>query len=138
MTWEGTDNQPGESGAALVAFSGGPAAERIRARAPAEREEAYAGALERLYPGYRAARSATRFMDWPGTAWTETGYSFPAPGEVTAVGPLLARGLPAEAPRLHFAGEHACYRFVGYMEGALQSGIDVARRIVAPAEALAR
>jgi monoamine oxidase len=32
---------------------------------------------------------------------------------------------------LHFAGEHACYKFVGYMEGALNSGVAVAKRIAA-------
>ena len=35
-------------------------------------------------------------------------------------------------------GEHTCYKFVGYMEGALQSGISAARRLVktdAPATA---
>jgi monoamine oxidase len=32
--------------------------------------------------------------------------------------------------RLHLAGEHTCYAFVGYMEGALQSGVRVAQRIV--------
>jgi monoamine oxidase len=30
---------------------------------------------------------------------------------------------------MHFAGEHTCYKFVGYMEGALSSGVSVARRI---------
>ena len=28
---------------------------------------------------------------------------------------------------LHFAGEHTCYAFVGYMEGALNSGASLAR-----------
>jgi monoamine oxidase len=43
------------------------------------------------------------------------------------VGPILHAGLG----RLHFAGEHACYKFVGYMEGALNSGVSVAKRIAA-------
>ncbi len=30
---------------------------------------------------------------------------------------------------LHFAGEHTCYAFVGYMEGALNSGASLARRL---------
>ena len=29
--------------------------------------------------------------------------------------------------RMHFAGEHCCYQFVGYMEGALHSGANLAR-----------
>ena len=35
-------------------------------------------------------------------------------------GPILAAGLG----RLHFAGEHTCLKFVGFMEGAVQSGRD--------------
>jgi hypothetical protein len=31
--------------------------------------------------------------------------------------------------RVHFAGEHTCYAFTGYMEAALQSGIRVAEQI---------
>jgi monoamine oxidase len=64
-------------------------------------------------------------MNWPSDPQTLAGYSFPAPGQVTTVGPLLAKGLG----RLHFAGEHACYKFVGYMEGALTSGATVALRL---------
>jgi monoamine oxidase len=33
--------------------------------------------------------------------------------------------------RLHIVGEHACYKFVGYMEGGLNSGAAVARRLAA-------
>ena len=46
-------------------------------------------------------------------------------GQVTTVGPILYKGLN----RLHFAGEHASYKFVGYMEGALNIGAAVAQRL---------
>jgi len=42
------------------------------------------------------------------------------------MGPLLQNGIGG---RLHFAGEYACYKFAGYMEGALNSGVAVARRL---------
>jgi hypothetical protein len=45
--------------------------------------------------------------------------------EVTTVGPLLYAGV---GDRLHFAG-NTCYKFVGYMEGALNSGASIARRL---------
>ena len=64
-------------------------------------------------------------MKWPEEPWALTGYSFPAPGQVTTVGPLLAQ--PHLDGSLHIAGEHACYKFVGYMEGALQSGLRAAK-----------
>jgi monoamine oxidase len=124
MTWDGTDGQPG-AGAALVAFSGGPAAEQTREWAPASRIEQHVAALEKMYRGIRPAFVRARYMDWPGDAWTKGSYSFPAPGQVTSQGPTLRQGIG----RLHFAGEHSSYGFMGYMEGALESGAAAARRI---------
>jgi monoamine oxidase len=126
MTWDGTDNQLEGPGAALVAFSGGPAADACR-RYPnsLERDKAYARELERIYPGYGANFLKSIFMDWPSDIWTLAGYSFPAPGQVTTVAPLLHKGIG----RLHFAGEHASPAFVGYMEGALNSGASLAQRL---------
>jgi monoamine oxidase len=126
MTWEGTDGQDGAGEVVMVGFSGGPAAEVLAALPAVEREEACLAELERLYPGLRehlAGKSA--FMDWTKEPWTRAGYSFPAPGQITTQGPVLRRGLG----KLHFAGEHTCYKFVGYMEGALESGAGLARRI---------
>jgi monoamine oxidase len=124
-TWEATNNQPGDSGACLTAFSSATAAETIRQWQTAERTEKYLAALERLYPGIREQFVQARFMDWPSDQWTQAGYSFPAPGQVTTIGPILRKGVG----RLHFAGEHTCPAFVGYMEGALNSGVALARRI---------
>jgi monoamine oxidase len=124
-TWEATAGQPGP-GTVLTAFSGGPAATVCRRRWAQDRGKAYREALEVLYPHYAEHCTVACFLDWPGDPWTQAGYSFPAPGQVTALGPLLHSGLG----RLHFAGEHACYKFVGYMEGALSSGVAVARRLV--------
>ena len=124
MTWDGTDGQPG-AGAALVAFSGGPAAEVTREWSPATRIEQHVATLEKMYRGIRPAFVRARYMDWPGDAWTKGSYSFPAPGQVTSQGPTLRQGIG----RLHFAGEHSSYGFMGYMEGALESGAAAARRI---------
>ncbi|MFN0131213.1 MAG: flavin monoamine oxidase family protein [Phycisphaerales bacterium] len=125
MTWDGTDNQGDDGPACLIAFSGGPAAERARGRSREERDAAYKKAYEDLYPGFGDQFVGARFMDWPGDPWTQAGYSFPAPGQITAMGPTLHKGVG----KLHFAGEHACYKFVGYMEGGLNSGASLARRI---------
>jgi len=65
-------------------------------------------------------------MDWPSDPWVKGSYSFPAPGEVTTLGPQLQQPLGG---RVYLAGEHTCYAFVGYMEGALQSGARAAKRI---------
>ncbi len=125
MIWEATDNQEGEQGAALVGFSGGPSAEQVRKIPAAQRQKSLAAIMEKLYPDYGTNLVKTRYMDWPSDPWTLAGYSFPAPGQVTAIGPLLYKGLG----RLHFAGEHTSYKFVGYMEGALNSGAALAMRL---------
>lgn len=127
MTWDGTDNQGSDAnGALLMGFSGGPAAEHFIGEHRRKGERAFIDALEEVYPSLPANFARGRFMNWPADPWTRGGYSFPAPGQITKVGPLLHAGLG----RLHFAGEHTCYKFVGYMEGALNSGAAVAKRLV--------
>jgi monoamine oxidase len=127
LTWHGTDGQTGPGGEALVAFSGGPAADQCRAWTAAQRNESYLAELQKVYRGIRPSFVRARFMDWPGDTWVKASYSFPAPGQVTSQGPTLKQGIG----RLHFAGEYCSYAFMGYMEGALNSGAAAARRIAA-------
>lgn len=119
FTWEGTDGQTGGSSAVMVAFSVGPSSDAVRAIPADERGAPYLRMLSKRYENFSTAFSASRFMDWPATEWTKAGYSFPAPGQVTAMSPLMQQGLGG---KIHFAGEHTCHKFVGYMEGALTSG----------------
>jgi monoamine oxidase len=125
MTWDGTDNQTAGEGACLTVFSGGPASEACRQWKTEERAEKYLLELERMYPDIRKNFQKSRFMDWPSEFYTNASYSFPAPGQITTMGPILREGLG----HLHFAGEHASYKFVGYMEGALNAGASLALRM---------
>ena len=70
------------------------------------------------YPRTRSSFVKARVRDWPSDPWVKASYSLPAPGQVT-MGPLMAQPVGG---RLHLAGEHTGYAFVGYMEEALQSG----------------
>jgi monoamine oxidase len=124
MTWEQTAGQRGP-GECLCAFSAGPAAEAARALAPEDRSLMYRQTLNELYPGIDKVFAGGAYFDWPGDPATAAGYSFPAPGQVTTIGPLLQK----PHGRIHFAGEYASYKFAGYMEGALSTGVAVARRI---------
>lgn len=124
MTWHATDGQRGP-GEALVAFSGGPAADVTRGWTSAERNAKYLAELRKVYKGIDASFVKARYMDWPSDPWSKASYCFPAPGQVTAQGPTLRNGVG----RLHFAGEYASYAFMGYMEGALNAGAAVAARI---------
>ena len=125
MTWDGTDGQPAGAAAAMVAFSGGNAADQCREWRPESRAESYLAAIEKVYRGIRSNFVKYRFMDWPSDPWSKGSYSFPAPGQVTSQGPTLRQGIG----RLHFAGEYTSYGFMGFMEGALESGAAVAARI---------
>ena len=125
MSWHATDNQGDNPPFGMVVFSGGPAAEAVRRYAPERRDELYRQTMERLYPGYSDNFVQARFMNWPSDPFAMAAYSFPAPGQVTTVGPLLQQGIG----KIHFAGEHCSYKFVGYMEGALNSGVSLAKRL---------
>ncbi|MGH9310951.1 MAG: FAD-dependent oxidoreductase [Vicinamibacterales bacterium] len=124
LTWHATDGQRGP-GEAMVAFSGGPAADICRGWTAAQRDKNYLAELNKVYKGFSSSFLRARFMDWPSDTWAKASYSFPAPGQVTTQGPTLRKGIG----RLHFAGEYTSYAFMGYMEGALNSGAAAARRI---------
>lgn len=125
LTWEDTGNAAEEGGVCLTLYGGGPSAETAIAWSADEREKKYLEELESLYPGAREQFVKGKFINWLADPYARGSYSFPAPGEVTTFGPRLLDGLG----RLHFAGEHCCYAFIGYMEGALQSGARLARHM---------
>jgi monoamine oxidase len=131
MTWDGTNDQgpvdATTNGAVLIGFAGGSTCEKSLGLKKAERDKIFAELLNQLYPGFSEQFVKSFYMDWPNQPWTRAGYSFPAPGQVTTVGPLMDSA--HLGGKLHLAGEHTCYKFPGYMEGALQSGIRIARRL---------
>jgi monoamine oxidase len=128
MTWRGgepaaaSDKEP----ACLTVFSGGQAAQTWLNLTPAQRKELANRELNALFPGFTAHNEQQVFCGWPLEPWTRCGYSAPAPGQVTRVYPRLERGWQ---DRLFFAGEYASPGFYGYMEGALNSGAVLARRL---------
>jgi monoamine oxidase len=124
MTWQATEGQKGP-GRAMVAFSGAHNADVIRGWTPERRCEDVVTKLGQVYKTLDKNLIDSRFFNWPSDPWTRASYAFPACGEITRAGKILKEGVG----RLHFAGEHTCYAFIGYMEGALQSGIQAARKI---------
>jgi len=125
LTWQSTEEQQGP-GHALAAFSGAEQAVECMRWQPEERTAAYVRELSRAYPGARQALVDARFKNWPDNPFVRASYAFPAPGEISRWGPVFEQGVG----HLHFAGEHTCYAFVGYMEGALQSGIRACNRLM--------
>ncbi len=134
VTWEGTDNQiaPPERPVELSLFAGADAAkEALKRYQPGNQKKVdafYAQQIGGVYKGYvEHLADEPEFMAWPRDEWTAAGYSCPAPGEVCRAGPLLAKGFK---DRLFFAGEHTCFAYFGYMEGALQSGARVGAAVI--------
>jgi monoamine oxidase len=125
LTWEATNNQPGEEEAALVLFSGDRGGDTCRSWSPEDRVVNYLREVDRLFPGIVQEYERGRFMDWLNDPYTRGSYAFPAPGEVCVAGPVLYEGIG----RLRFAGEHCSYAFTGYMEGALNAGVALAKRM---------
>jgi monoamine oxidase len=125
ITWETTEANTNPD-FAMVAFSGSSHAARCVKWPARQRRSNYLAALGPPYPRIAPALKRDRFMNWPKEPWTEASYYFPRLGEVTEWGPFFKSGYE---DWLHFAGEHTCYAFVGYMEGALNSGYRLARRI---------
>lgn len=126
MCWESTANRQVEP-KVLMSFSGGPSAELSAEVWKKEGDAGYQKALENLFPGYQKAVLKTRFVNWPADPWALGGYSFPAPGQLIHTGPILQNGIQN---RLYFAGEYTSWKFVGYMEGALSSGVRVAKQLL--------
>lgn len=78
-----------------------------------------------MLPHFAESLHELRTVDWSQELYFGGCYSFPAPGAVTKVMPVLCQGLG----NLYFVGEHCDAAFVGYMEGALASGLRVAETI---------
>lgn len=125
VTWDPTSGQDDGDEAALTIFASADAAETSRARSSESRRAHYERELDLYFPGFAAHVTTTRFHDWPSEKYSGCGYSFPSPGEVTSVLPRLR----AWHGRIAFTGEHTSSAFVGYMEGALESGLRTARML---------
>lgn len=110
------------SGVCLAQFAGGPAASGLRGLSETSRREQLDAQLALTTGPLRTRPDATRWYDWPSDPWTRAGYSFPAPGELTTT----LRALHERRGRVALAGEHMSPGFVGYMEGALRSGLTAA------------
>ena len=130
-TWDATDAQVGDNDVCLAATASGPQATRILNLPPESVDAEFGKLLGAEFEGYDKNFVSGSMYDWVRDPNVRGSASFPAPGQVTKCGPVLEKGgFEFEgAARLHFAGEHTCFKFGGTMEGALQSGVETARKI---------
>lgn len=114
--WDETDIVPGEAGI-LSLWVGGEPARRWARFSESERIERCLQTLETLYPGCRQQLLKGVSIHWGQESFVQLGYPFQPPGLLTGG----FRTLLKPEGRLYFAGDYLSL-FVGYMEGALESG----------------
>jgi monoamine oxidase len=124
MTWESHRGQ-GSDASIVVSFAGGTFADAALTIPALKRATSYREAFEKVVPGFENVVVRDEFVEYIGNHWIKGGYSCPAPGQVTTAWKALQEPIG----RIHLAGEHTALGFTGFMEGALQSGVRVARRI---------
>lgn len=125
--WDHSQTQPGEAGG-LTIFQGGAAGLALGGGSADSKLAAFAGDLENLYPGSRAAHNGkAAIFHWPGFPLSLGSFSCYRPGQWTGFGG--EEGKPVGD--LHFAGEQCSGDFQGYMNGGAESGRVSAEAIIA-------
>ena len=121
------DNTPPNGSAGLIAFLEGRDARELAAVSEAERREAVLRGFQRLF-GRRAAHPV-QFVekDWSAEPYSRGCYAGVfGPGAWTGYGRLLREPIG----RLHWAGTETATRWMGYMDGAIQSGKRAAAEVM--------
>ncbi|MFN4032320.1 MAG: flavin monoamine oxidase family protein [Fimbriimonadales bacterium] len=121
--WEETDLQDGETGILSFWVAGEPA-HRWGSWTETQRVEQCLQTLEVMYPNCRAQVLAARSYDWQADPFAQHAYIYHEPGYLTEALPQLR----TPEGHIHFAGDYLSL-FVGYMEGALESGEAAARAV---------
>ncbi|MCS7300957.1 MAG: FAD-dependent oxidoreductase, partial [Fimbriimonadales bacterium] len=119
--WEETDLQDGAMGI-LSFWIGGEPARRWGSLSEAQRVAQCLQTLEVMYPDCRAQVLTARSYDWQADPFAQHAYIHHMPGYLTEALPVLRQ----PEGRIAFAGDYLSM-FVGYMEGALESGEAAAR-----------
>jgi monoamine oxidase len=121
----GTDRSA-DSQPCLEWYVAGAPAETVVDLSAADRKRRIQAAMEPTHPGLSANWLDWYAQDWVNDPFTKGAYSFAQLGKITHWGTTLYHGLG----RLKFVGEHASFRYTGYMEGALESAERCARQII--------
>ena len=121
------DNTPPNGSAGLIAFLEGRDARELAAVSEADRREAVLRGFQRLF-----GRRATHPVQYVEKDWSAEPYSRGCyagvfgPGAWTGYGRLLREPIG----RLHWAGTETATRWMGYMDGAIQSGKRAAAEVM--------
>lgn len=118
-----TRGQEGPRGI-LHSFMARDQARRVAAMAERERIEYAVNQVEKIYPGVREHLEGGVSKCWDDDPWARGAAAWFRPGQMIDFLPDIGRPVG----RIHFAGEHIS-PWPGWMQGALQSGLRVAREV---------
>ncbi|HLW86666.1 MAG TPA: FAD-dependent oxidoreductase [Candidatus Sulfotelmatobacter sp.] len=121
--WQPTFDQPGPRGI-LVAYFEGRQVAQVDAMDDGERIRYTLQNMERIFPGIAANCEGSATKVWAHDEWAKGGEAVYKAGQVIEFLPYVGRPVG----RVHFAGEHTS-PWGGWMNGALESGVRVAREI---------
>jgi monoamine oxidase len=121
--WEGNEEQAGRAGI-LTFLAGGRASGQLQSLLSSEGPRGLASRLAWMNVE-RVTLLASHAVTWESDPWALGGYAVFKP----TYDPELRGWLARPHARTYFAGEHTAYRWQGYMSGAIESGLRVAREI---------
>lgn len=136
-TWDSSRAETGPDGL-LTDYTGGTPGAAYQPTAPyttskgspltASYASQFLAQLEIVWPGVSAHYNGRAALSYPtGDPNLLGSYSSYKVGQYT----LFAGYEPLPQNRIHFAGEHTCYNFQGFMEGGAESGLRAANEIIA-------
>ncbi|TQF67903.1 flavin monoamine oxidase family protein [Pseudoalteromonas luteoviolacea] len=123
-TWETTERQGG-SGGILIAYTSGDFSLIQKDWTDQQIIDARLDEMELMYPGSKSFLVDAKVQNWVSEPWTQGGFVAYGPGQITKYWKLFQQPVG----RVYFAGEHTDTLYLGYMEGAVRSGVRVAEQI---------
>lgn len=121
--WDASEEQRGPA-AILTLMAGGQASEDSQKILAQEGVQGLVGALAWLKPG-DAELLAHHHITWEHDPWAGGGYAYFDP----AFDPAWRSWLARPHGRVLFAGEHTSFKWQGYMNGAVESGLRAAAEV---------
>jgi monoamine oxidase len=125
-TWDCTYDQRTNGRGILGATTGGAASQQMLAQGPDQSLALGVNLVAEAFPEVRSQIEKGVVHHWALEPWSRGSFVAFRPGQMTSFMPEMIRA----EDRIHFAGEHTS-SWMGWMEGALESGERAAQEILA-------
>ncbi|ROS04610.1 monoamine oxidase [Sinobacterium caligoides] len=122
--WESTERQGGEGGI-LVSYTSGDFTDDQINWSEDKIIEDRLEQMEKMYPGSQQYFESASVHAWHRDPYTMGGFTAYGPGQMTRHWNAFLK----PAGKIYFAGEHTAVDYIGYLEGAVRSGMRVAEQI---------